>query len=109
MYVIAKMNVKSVEDFGQSRKISFGCVHDQDINKDSPENKAFTKATPSGEAWMTIDNKYVWDAFKPMQGYTQEDYKNASHYVVFVPCADHTLEDVQRAFGGLHAEEAPAT
>lgn len=101
MFVIAKMQVQSVEDYGPSRKVKFNCQHDQALNKDEPENKAFTKATPSGECWMTIDNKYVWDAFRPNQGYTSEDYKNASHYVVFVPCKDHSLEDVYQALGHL--------
>lgn len=109
MYVIAKMIVSSVEDYGQSRKVIFNAQHDSMLNKDDPENKSFTKATPSGSAWMTIDNKYVWDAFKPVQAYDTDAYKKASHYVVFVPCAEHTLEDVYRALGHLQSEEAPAT
>ena len=40
-------------------------VHDSGINTgDNPENRSFTKATPSGEAWMTVDNKAVWPAFR---------------------------------------------
>jgi hypothetical protein len=105
MNVIAKMSVSSVEDYGQSRKIKFSCVHDAAINKDEPENRAFTKATPSGEAWMTIDNRFVWDAFKPQSDYTQEGYRDASHYVVFIPCKDHSLDDVYRALAALDTQE----
>ena len=79
MNVIAKMNVLSVEDYGYSRKIKFSCVHDSRINiGDSEENRSFTKATPSGEAWMTVDNKAVWPAFTLPDHSDPRDYKSAS-------------------------------
>lgn len=105
MNVISKMRVQSVEDYGFSRKVKFTCVHDSDLNiGDNPENRAFTKATPSGEAWMTIDNQRVWPAFSlPGGSGTDEDpYRSeSSHYVVFIDAKDHTLADVYRALGSL--------
>lgn len=106
MNVIAKMQVKSVDDYGYSRKVSFGCVHDSKLNiGDDPENRAFTQATPSGEAWMTIDNKHVWPAFRPPQfGESGSiDYNTAQHYVVFIDASEHSLEDVYRALEALNA------
>lgn len=102
MNVIAKMEVKSVEDYGWSRKFKFGAIHDSGINTgENAENRSFTKATPSGEAWMTVDNKNVWDAFRiPVQ--EEGQYKPASqHYVLFIDCAEHSLEDVHRALAAL--------
>jgi hypothetical protein len=110
MNVIGKMNVVSVEDYGYSRKFKFQCVHASDLNVgDSPENKAFTKASPSGEAWMTVDNKYVWDAFR-IAGGTGADgdpYRPASqHYVVFIDAGEHSLDDVHRALAALDKSDA---
>lgn len=108
MNVIAKMQVQSVEDYGQSRKIKFSCVHDSGLNTgDNAENRSFTKATPSGEAWMTIDNQNVWSAFRPFK-YEEgkgTDYESAQHYVVFIPVKEHSLEDVYRALAALDAAE----
>lgn len=105
MHVIAKMETKSIEDYGWSRKFKFGAVHDSGINTgDNPENRSFTKATPSGEAWMTVDNKYVWDAFQIPggAGTDQDPWRPASqHYVVFIDCKEHSLEDVYRALATL--------
>jgi hypothetical protein len=105
MNVIAKMNVVSVEDYGPSRKINFRCVHDSGLNiGDNPENRSFTRATPSGEAWMTIDNKAVWPAFR-LPGDEASGWRRASeHYVVFVDAEKHSLEDVYRALAALEAE-----
>lgn len=106
MHVIAKMEVKSVEDYGWSRKFKFGAIHDGGINTgDNPENRAFTKATPSGEAWMTVDNKNVWDAFRiPQTSSDHSSYVPASqHYVLFIDCKEHTLEDIYRALAHLDA------
>lgn len=104
MNVIAKMETKSVEDYGWSRKFKFGAVHDSGINTgDNAENRAFTKATPSGEAWMTVDNRYVWDAFRiPQTAADHSSYKPASqHYVLFIDASEHTLDDVYRALAAL--------
>lgn len=100
--VIAKMNCQSVEDFGWSRKFKFSCVHDSGINVgDTAENISFTKATPTGEAWMTIDNQYVWDSFHPPVA-LEGEYKAASqHYVLFIDAAKYNIEDVHRAIEAL--------
>lgn len=109
MNVIAKMDCRSVEDFGFSRKLKFAAVHDSGINVgDTPENIAFTKATPNGEAWMTVDNQHVWPAFNPPYQDPEQDgqWKPASqHYVVFIDAREHSLEDVHRALAALDAGE----
>lgn len=93
MNVIAKMTCSAVEDYGYNRKIKFSCIHDSGVNiGDNPENRAFTKATPNGEAWMTVDNQHVWDAFEPSK---------SQHYVVFIDAGEHSLEDVHRALAAL--------
>jgi hypothetical protein len=110
MNVIGKMNVVSVEDYGYSRKFKFQAVHDSGINTgENPENKAFTKATPSGEAWMTVDNKNVWDAFRISggDGSDENPYRPASqHYVIFVDAKEYSLEDVHRALAALESSDA---
>lgn len=106
MNVIAKMRVQAVEDYGYNRKIKFSCVHDSSVNTgDNPENRAFTKATPSGEAWMTLDNRAVWGAFAPppMTEHGSLDYNKAQHYVVFIDASEHSLDDVHRALAALNA------
>ncbi len=102
MNVISKMRVTAFEDYGFSRKIKFSCVYESKINTgDNTENQSFTKATPNGEAWMTVDNKYVWPAFRlpggEEGGYTRE----SEHYVVFIDASEHSLEDVYRALASL--------
>jgi hypothetical protein len=93
MNVIAKMNCTAVEDYGFNRKILFRAVHDGGINiGENPENRAFTNATPNGEAWMTVDNKFVWPAFEP---------NKSQHYVVFIDAKEHSLDDVHRALATL--------
>ena len=104
MNVIAKMDCRSVEDFGFSRKLKFACVYDNGINiGDNAENRSFTKATPSGEAWMTIDNQAVWSAFHPPIAADGEYTPASQHYVVFIDAGEHTLEDVYRALAALDA------
>lgn len=99
MNVIGKMRLVSVEDFGWSRKFKFSAQHDQALNKDDPESLAFSKATPQGEAWMTVDNKHVWPAFQlPADGQSE-----SLHYVVFIDAKEHKLEDVYRALAALNA------
>lgn len=108
MHVIAKMNVTSFEDYGLNRKIKFNCVYDNSINKghESEENKSFSKATPSGEAWMTVDNQNVWPEFKLNSRREDGSYESASqHYVVFIDAKEYSLEDVQRALATLDAGE----
>ena len=100
MNVIAKMGVSSITDFGYNREIKFSCVHDSGINiGEDPENRAFTKATPSGEAKMVIDNKFVWDAFHA--GGPDHEHRSSQHYVVFIDASEHSLEDVHRVLGAL--------
>lgn len=60
----AKFVCRSVEDFGQSKKITLGVVYEGSLGAHE-ENKRFTKATPSGECWMTIDNPDASVQFKP--------------------------------------------
>lgn len=55
MRVRAKFRCNSVEDFGYSRKVKLAPVYEGPLG-DNEENKRFTKATPTGELWMTIDN-----------------------------------------------------
>jgi hypothetical protein len=107
MHVIAKMGCTSVEDYGYSRKIKFSCVHDSGINVgESPENRSFTKATPSGEAWMTVDNKHVWPAFRLQTQLEDESWQQRSeHYVVFIDARDYSLADVHRALAALDAKD----
>lgn len=106
MNVIAKMAVQSIEDWGVSRKIKLTCQYDGKINTgDDPENRSFTKATPSGECWMTVDNKAVWPAFRTYRQNEDQTYEQPSmHYVVFIDASEHSLEDVYRALAALDAE-----
>ena len=107
MHVIAKMNVASIEDYGWSKKIKLSAVHDSKIHiGDNPENRSFTKATPSGECWMTVDNKAVWPAFKLRKELEDKTWQDSSnHYVVFIDASEHSLEDVHRALAALNASE----
>lgn len=103
MHVIAKMGVSSIEDYGWSKKIKFNCVYDGKVNTgENSENASFTKATPSGEAWMTVDNKNVWPAFKLRKELEEGKWQQSSeHYVVFIDASEHSLEDVYRALESL--------
>lgn len=106
MNVIAKMEVKSFEDFGWSRKIKFGCVCESALNNKA-EDRAFSQATPSGEAWMTVDNKGVWPAFTLPDHSDPAKYTQASqHYVVFIDAKEHSLADVHRALAALDKTDA---
>lgn len=102
MNVIAKMRVTSIEDYGYSRKVKLSCVYDGNVNTgDSPENRSFTKATPSGEAWMTIDNQHVWPAFRIPTGWPDDPKPESHHYVLFIDANEHSLEDVHKALAAL--------
>lgn len=107
MNVIAKMYVTSIEDYGFSRKFNLQCVYDSKVNTgDNPENRSFSKASPSGNLWMTVDNKRVWPAFRIPGGNEEDGFTKASeHYVVFVDAAEHSLEDVYRALAALDAND----
>jgi hypothetical protein len=52
-HVRAKFRVTSIEDFGMSKQVKMVVAYDPTANG---ENANFTKATPSGELKMTIDN-----------------------------------------------------
>ena len=62
----AKMTCRSVEDFGWSKKVTLAVVYAPDANG---EDANFTKATPSGEFWMTIDNPAASVQFEPGKSY----------------------------------------
>jgi len=62
----AKMTCLSVEDLGWSKKVKLQVVYDPSANG---EDKNFTKATPSGEVWMTIDNPAASVQFVPRKKY----------------------------------------
>ena len=105
MIVVAKMQVRSVEDWGYSRKITLSCQYDSKINQDTPENRGLTKATPSGECWMSVDNKNVWPHFRnyrmadPEQGIEHEPA--TEHYVLFIDASKNSLADVMAAVSHL--------
>lgn len=64
MSVRAKLSVTSVEDYGQSRKVNMSTVYETDDQKNAdPENIRFTKASPSGAFWITIDNPAAYEQF----------------------------------------------
>lgn len=102
MHVIAKMTVSSVEDYGWSRKLKMQTVYDNGLHTgDNPENRSFTQASPSGELWMTIDNKFVWPAFRLPR---QEDGVNkpaSTKYVVFIDADEYSLAQVHEALATL--------
>jgi hypothetical protein len=66
MSVRAKMRVAEVTDLGYQKKIKLVAVYEGELGKNE-ENRRFTKATPNGECWMTVDNPYAADQFSPGQ------------------------------------------
>lgn len=64
MSVRAKFRVSVIEDYGTSKKIKLNVVYEGSLGPND-ENKRFTKATPNGEIWMTVDNPYAADQFAP--------------------------------------------
>jgi len=62
MSVRAKFRVNEITDYGLSKKIKLQAVYEGTLGENE-ENKRFTKATPSGEVWMTVDNPYASDQF----------------------------------------------
>jgi hypothetical protein len=68
MTVRAKFTCGRVEDYGQSKKVYLSPVYEGSLGE-SEENRRFTKATPSGEMWMTVDNPAAALQFKPGRTY----------------------------------------
>lgn len=64
----AKFNCVAVEDYGYSKKVKLAVVYEGSLGENE-ENKRFTKATPSGECWLTIDNPAASVQFVPGQAY----------------------------------------
>lgn len=62
----AKFRCNAVEDYGYSKKVKLAAVYAPDANG---EDLGFTKATPSGELWMTIDNPNASCQFVPGKDY----------------------------------------
>lgn len=64
----AKFMCSSVEDYGMSKKVNLSVIYEGSLG-DNEENKRFTKATPSGQLWMTIDNPAAAIQFMPGKAY----------------------------------------
>lgn len=62
----AKFTCRSVENYGLSKKVNLAVVYAPDANG---EDANFTKATPSGECWLTIDNPAAAVQFEPGKSY----------------------------------------
>jgi len=60
--VRAKFRVFSITDYGYNKEIKLSAVYEGALGENE-ENKRFTKATPSGELKMTVDNPYAADQF----------------------------------------------
>jgi hypothetical protein len=60
--VRAKFHVTEVTDLGYQKKIKLNAVYEGSLGENE-ENKRFTKATPNGECWMTVDNPYASEQF----------------------------------------------
>lgn len=58
MSVICKMTARDVRVFPNGRFINLGCVYDQDLAQADHEDVRFTKATPWGEATMTVESSH---------------------------------------------------
>lgn len=64
----AKFTCQSVEDYGQSKKVNLQVVYEGELGHNE-ENKRFTKASPAGAIWLTIDNPAASVQFKPGRSY----------------------------------------
>lgn len=62
MSVRAKFRVAEITDLGYQKKIKLTVVYEGALGENE-ENKRFTKATPNGECWMSVDNPYAADQF----------------------------------------------
>lgn len=67
MAVRAKFRCVVVEDYGQSKKVKFTAVCS--APGEIGENERFTRYTPSGEMWMTVDNPAASEQFVPGEFY----------------------------------------
>ena len=69
MNIRAKFSCQQIvtTDWGLSKqvKINFQALYDDKTE----ENRRFSKATPSGELWMIVDNPDVVKAFVPGKSY----------------------------------------
>lgn len=63
-----KFVCNSVEDYGSSKKVNLSVVYEGSLGTNE-ENKRFTKATPSGQCWLTIDNPAASVQFVPGRYY----------------------------------------
>lgn len=64
----AKFRCNAVEDYGYNKKVKLSAVYAP--NEDgTAEDRGFTKATPCGELWMTIDNPNAATQFVPGKSY----------------------------------------
>ena len=68
----AKFRCTAVEDYGTTKKVRLTTVYEGPLGENE-ENKRFTKASPSGEIWIAIDNPAASVQFVP----------NREYYVVF--------------------------
>lgn len=64
----AKFKCQEVTDLGWSKKVKLSVVYEGSLGENE-ENKRFTKATPTGEIWMTIDNPAAACQFVPQKEY----------------------------------------
>lgn len=64
----AKMRCDAVEKYAHNSKVKLSVVYEGELGPNE-ENKRFTKATPSGEVWMTIDNPAAVCQFVPGRNY----------------------------------------
>lgn len=64
----AKFRCFEVNDYGFSKKVVLRPVYAPGEDG-TAEDRGFTKATPSGELWMTIDNPAAACQFEPQAEY----------------------------------------
>lgn len=63
-----KFTCHMIEDYGQSKKVMLRVVYEGSLGPNE-ENKRFTKATPNGDCWLTIDNPAASVQFTPGRDY----------------------------------------
>lgn len=78
----AKFRCNAVEDYGQTKKVRLHTVYEGELGPNE-ENKRFTKASPSGEIWISIDNPEASVQFVPGREY----------YVTFDDAAPPKVDD----------------
>lgn len=80
----AKFRCSKIEDFGNGSKLVHLAVVCLSDAEKSPENKSFTRWTPSGTIQMQIDNPAASCQFEP-QKYYYVDFSEASDTPVPAP------------------------